>query len=51
MTAVVVVKKMHAVWDRAKTAREVASPGLRAGCEFDKNSGRPVELFTMKLNN
>lgn len=42
---------MYAVWDRVKTAREVASMGMRAGCEFDKNSGGPVELFTIKLKN
>ncbi len=42
---------MHAVWDRVKTAREVASLGVRAGCEFDKNSGGPVELFTVKMKN
>lgn len=40
---------MHAVWDRARTAREVAAAGLRAGCEFDKNSGGPAELFTVRL--
>ncbi len=40
---------MHAVWSKAKTAREVASIGMNAGCEFDKNSGGPVEIFTAKL--
>jgi len=40
---------MHATWDKAKTAREVALAGVQAGCEFDKNSGGPVELFTVKL--
>jgi ATP-dependent HslUV protease, peptidase subunit HslV len=40
---------MHATWDKAKTAREVAMAGVQAGCEFDKNSGGPVELFTVKL--
>jgi len=40
---------MHATWDKAKTAREVAVAGLQAGCEFDKNSAGPVELFTVKL--
>lgn len=40
---------MHACWDSAKTAREVALAGMNAGCEFDKNSGGPVELFTLKL--
>ena len=23
--------------------------GLSAGCEFDKNSGGPIDLFTLKL--
>lgn len=40
---------MHACWDKAKTAREVALAGLNAGCEFDKNSAGPVEVFTLKL--
>ena len=40
---------MHACWDKAKTAREVAVAGLNAGCEFDKNSGGPMDLFTLKL--
>ncbi len=40
---------MHAVWSKAKTARDVASIGMNAGCEFDKNSGGPVEIFTVKL--
>ena len=40
---------MHAVWDKAKTAREVASVGVHAGCEFDKNSAGPVEVFTIRL--
>ncbi|MCJ0763603.1 MFS transporter [Variovorax terrae] len=40
---------MHAVWGKAKTAREVAEAGLRAGCEFDKNSAGPFDVFTIKL--
>lgn len=40
---------MHAAWDKSKTAREVAMAGLSAGCEFDKNSGGPVDIFTLKL--
>ncbi|MFI5445530.1 MFS transporter [Polaromonas sp. UC242_47] len=40
---------MHASWGKAKTAREVALAGVTAGCEFDKNSAGPVELFTIKL--
>ena len=40
---------MHAVWDKARTAREVAVAGMNAGCEFDKNSAGPIEVFTLKL--
>jgi ATP-dependent HslUV protease subunit HslV len=40
---------MHACWDKAKTAREVAMAGMTAGCEFDKNSGGPIDVFTLKL--
>jgi ATP-dependent HslUV protease, peptidase subunit HslV len=40
---------MHAAWDKCKTAKEVALAGLNAGCEFDKNSGGPIELFAVKL--
>jgi len=40
---------MHACWDKAKTAREVALAGMNAGCEFDKNSAGPIEVFTLKL--
>ncbi len=40
---------MHAAWGKAKTAREVAVAGLNAGCEFDKNSGGPIDVFTLKL--
>ncbi len=40
---------MHATWAKAKSAREVALAGVHAGCEFDKNSGGPVEVFTIKL--
>ena len=40
---------MHACWDKAKTAREVAVAGVQAGCEFDKNSAPPLELYTLKM--
>ena len=40
---------MHACWNKAKTAREVAVAGVNAGCEFDKNSGGPMDIFTLKL--
>jgi ATP-dependent protease HslVU (ClpYQ) peptidase subunit len=40
---------MYASWDRVKTARELAEIGVRAGCEFDKNSSAPVRAHTIKL--
>lgn len=40
---------MFTAFDRAKTAREVAEIGVRAGCEFDKNSDGPVNVQTIKL--
>ena len=40
---------MYAGYDKAKTAREVAELGVRAGCEFDKNSSGPVHAHTIKL--
>ena len=40
---------MFAVFDKAKSAREVAEAGARAGCEFDKNSAGPFHAHTIKL--
>jgi ATP-dependent HslUV protease, peptidase subunit HslV len=40
---------MNATFAKAKTAREVAVAGVEAGCEFDKNSAGPINVFTMKL--
>ena len=40
---------MHASWPKARTAREVAMAGMNAGCEFDKNSGGLIDVFTLKL--
>ena len=40
---------MFAGFDKAKTAREVAELGVRAGCEFDKNSSAPLHVHTIKL--
>ena len=40
---------MYAAYDGARTAREVADIGVRAGCEFDKSSGGPVKAQTIKL--
>lgn len=40
---------MYAAWDKGRTAREIASQGVQAGCEFDKNSAGPVEVYTLKM--
>ena len=40
---------MHAVWGKSKTAKEVAMAGINAGCEFDKNSGGPIDVHSVKL--
>ena len=42
---------MHASYERAKTAREVASAGVLAGCEFDTSSAGPLRMQTFKLKN
>jgi ATP-dependent HslUV protease subunit HslV len=40
---------MHAVYDKARSAREVAQAGVAAGCEYDRNSAGPVEVLTLKI--
>ena len=40
---------MHAVYARARTAREIAEAGVLAGCEFDTNSAAPVRLTSIRL--
>jgi ATP-dependent HslUV protease, peptidase subunit HslV len=40
---------MYATWDGARSAREVADVGVRAGCEFDTSSAAPVRLHTLKF--
>lgn len=40
---------MFTAWDARRSAREIAELGVRAGCEFDKNSAGPVKAHTMKL--
>ena len=42
---------MYTAYDKAKTAKELAEIGVRAGCEFDKNSSGPVRVHTIKLKN
>jgi len=40
---------MHAIASTARTARELVMAGAQAGCEFDRNSAGPVEVYTLKL--
>ena len=40
---------MHAAYGKAKTAREVVEAGMAAGCEFDRNSAGPWDVFTVKI--
>nr|WP_315428230.1 MFS transporter [uncultured Albidiferax sp.] len=40
---------LHASWGSAKSARDLAVLSVQAACEFDKNSGGPVDVFTVKL--
>lgn len=40
---------MHAVYDKARSARDVAEAGIAAACEFDRNSAGPVDSLTLKL--
>jgi ATP-dependent protease HslVU (ClpYQ) peptidase subunit len=40
---------MYAGFEKVKTARDLAELGVRAGCEFDKNSQVPIHVHTIKL--
>ena len=40
---------MYSAYDNAKNARDLAELGVRAGCEFDKNSSGPINAHTIKL--
>ena len=40
---------MHAVWGRAKSAREVARAGAEAGATFDTASAMPLTFHTVRL--
>ena len=40
---------MHASFERAKSAADLARTGVLAGCEFDKNSAEPVEVHSFRL--
>ena len=41
---------MHAVWDKARTARDVARAGAAAGAAFDTASAMPLTVRTVTLN-
>lgn len=41
---------MHAVYDSAKSAKEVARAGVEAGAEFDTSSATPIDFKTLKLS-
>lgn len=38
---------MHAVYDQALGAREIAEIGVQAGAEFDKSSSAPFRIFSL----
>ena len=40
---------MYGAYDGRLSAREIADLGVRAGCEFDKNSAGPIKSRTIKL--
>src|SRR6478735_4673645 len=40
---------MHSIYGKAKTAKEIAEAGIAAGCEFDRNSAGPADVFTLKM--
>ncbi len=40
---------MYTGFDKARSARELAELGVRAGCEFDKNSSGPIHAHSIKL--
>jgi ATP-dependent protease HslVU (ClpYQ) peptidase subunit len=40
---------MHAAYDKARSAREIAEAGVAAACEFDRNSAGPIDVLTLKL--
>jgi len=40
---------MYGAYENVKSARELAELGVRAGCEFDKNSSGPIRAHMTKL--
>lgn len=37
---------MHAAYERAGSAKDIAEAGIKAGIEFDKNSAAPYQIFS-----
>ena len=40
---------LYAGFDKVRSARALAELGVRAGCEFDKNSSGPIHAHSIKL--
>lgn len=40
---------MYAVFDKAKSAEQIARIGVLAGCEFDTGSAEPITTYTVPL--
>jgi ATP-dependent HslUV protease, peptidase subunit HslV len=40
---------MYAVYERGRSARQIAEIGVKAGCEFDKSSSLPVRVFGFQM--
>ncbi len=41
---------MHAVYERYKSAKDIAMAGAQAGAEFDTSSHSPIDVETIRLN-
>ena len=41
---------MFSIYDGKLPAEKIAETGVRSGIEFDRNSGPPYEVFSVKLN-
>jgi ATP-dependent protease HslVU (ClpYQ) peptidase subunit len=40
---------MYAAYDRAESARDVATIGVKAGVEFDKSSAAPFQIYSLDM--
>jgi hypothetical protein len=40
---------MYAVYDSARSAREVAEAGVNAGAEFDKSTSGPFRVYSFPM--